>query len=109
MPTSTKSPEGSWPWVNQPPADYIAAWKRIVSRFRVLGATNAEWVWSPNIISGTANDFSPWYPGDAYVDWTGLDGYNWGSVHGKWRSFREVFEYSLGVIKRLSPRYVIIC
>jgi hypothetical protein len=98
----------SWPWANQSPADYIAAWKRIVSRFRNLGATNAEWVWSPNVISGSANDFSPWYPGDAYVDWTGLDGYNWGSVENVWYTFREVFQNSIGVITALSPRGIII-
>jgi hypothetical protein len=98
----------SWPWVNQPPADYIAAWTRIVSRFRVLGVTNAEWVWSPNVISGSAPDFTPWYPGDAYVDWTGLDGYNWGSVFNKWKTFRELFLYSIGVISALSRRGIII-
>jgi hypothetical protein len=93
----------SWPWLNQSPADYIAAWKRIVSRFRNLGATNAEWVWSPNIILDSADDFSPWYPGDAYVDWTGLDGYNWGSVDNVWHTFRELFQNSIGVITALSP------
>jgi len=98
----------SWPWVNQPPADYIAAWKRIVSRFRSLGVTNAEWVWSPNVISGSATDFSPWYPGDAYVDWTGLDGYNWGSVENVWYTFHEIFQNSIGVITALSPRGIII-
>jgi beta-mannanase len=97
-----------WPWLNQPPADYIAAWKRIVSRFRNLGATNAEWVWSPNVISDSAEDFSPWYPGDAYVDWTALDGYNWGSVENVWYTFREVFQNSIGVITALSPRGIII-
>jgi hypothetical protein len=99
-----------WPWLNQPPADYIAAWKRIVSRFRSLGVTNAEWVWSPNTVTvgGSAKDFTPWYPGDAYVDWTALDGYNWGTVHTGWRTFREVFQNSIGLITALSPRGLII-
>ena len=100
-----------WPWLNQPPADYIAAWRRIVGRFRALGATNAEWVWSPNTVTvggSSARDFPPWYPGDEYVHWTGLDGYNWGTVHTGWRTFREVFEYSIGMITALSPRGVII-
>jgi hypothetical protein len=100
----------SWPWLNQPPADYIAAWKRIVSRFRSLGVTNVEWVWSPNTVTvgGSAKDFTPWYPGDAYVDWTALDGYNWGSVENVWYTFREVFQNSIGVITALSPRGIII-
>ena len=99
----------SWPWLKQPPKDYIAAWRQIVARFRNLGATNAEWVWSPNIISYSADDFSPWYPGDAYVDWTDLDAYNWGTVHNNpWRTFQEIFGDSIGVITALSPRGIII-
>ncbi|HEV7481547.1 MAG TPA: hypothetical protein VGO13_00410, partial [Solirubrobacterales bacterium] len=35
------------------------------------------------------------YPGDAYVDWTGLDGYNWGTNPARpdrWRSFDDLFK-----------------
>jgi beta-mannanase len=32
-----------------------------------------------------------YYPGDTYVDWTGVDGYNWGKRNGGWQSFEEVF------------------
>jgi beta-mannanase len=39
-------------------------------------------------------DLASLYPGDGYVDWTGLDGYNWGtnpaSARG-WRSFDQLF------------------
>ena len=33
------------------------------------------------------------YPGDAYVDWTGLDGFNWGKRRGSpgWQTFNQVF------------------
>jgi hypothetical protein len=34
------------------------------------------------------------YPGDEYVDWTGLDGYNWGTNPAKpdrWRSFDQLY------------------
>ncbi len=34
------------------------------------------------------------YPGNAYVDWTGLDGYNWGTNPAKpdrWRSFDQLY------------------
>jgi beta-mannanase len=34
-----------------------------------------------------------YYPGDDYVDWTCVDGYNWGSTNGGgWQSFHDVFE-----------------
>jgi hypothetical protein len=32
-----------------------------------------------------------YYPGDAYVDWTGVDGYNWGTTNGGWQTFQQVF------------------
>ncbi len=34
-----------------------------------------------------------YYPGDAYVDWTGVDGYNWGTSQPgfAWQSFHDVF------------------
>jgi hypothetical protein len=34
------------------------------------------------------------YPGDDYVDWTGLDGYNWGTNPARpdrWRSFDQLY------------------
>jgi beta-mannanase len=35
-----------------------------------------------------------YYPGDAYVDWTGVDGYNWGTSDPDfdWQSFHDVFK-----------------
>ena len=33
-----------------------------------------------------------YYPGDAYVDWTGVDGYNWGTINGGWQTFQQVFK-----------------
>ena len=100
-----------WPWLKQPPEEYRAAWQRIVTRFRLLGASNAEWIWAPNIMFPDGRlDFRPYYPGDPYTDWTGFSGYNWGTVHTGWRTFREIFRYSIGVITKLSSsRDIIIC
>ena len=59
------------------PADFIAAWRHMHQVVEAAGATNVTWVWCPNI--DTRHKFTPFeelYPGDAYVDWTGLDGYN---------------------------------
>lgn len=57
------------------PADYIAAWRHIRQIFWAAGATNAAFVWCPNVgqPSGTASQ--QWYPGDSYVDWIGVDAY----------------------------------
>jgi hypothetical protein len=46
--------------------------------FTAVGATNVTWVWAPNHM-GTSSQYptlSTLYPGDAYVDWTGLSVYN---------------------------------
>ena len=43
---------------------------------------------------GNAADLASLYPGDEYVDWTGLDGYNWGTNPAKpdgWTSFDQLF------------------
>ncbi len=48
---------------------FVAAWRHIRTIFRAEGATNAAFVWCP---SGHG-DVTPYYPGDAYVDWVAAD------------------------------------
>lgn len=62
---------GGWfPWGEQP-EDYKAAFRRVSKRIEET-APNAEMVFCPNV------DFpiEDYYPGNEYVDWLGLDGYN---------------------------------
>ena len=70
---------------------YVSAYKHIHDLFTAAGATNVIWAWCPNVTdtNGTNKTTMDYYPGDAYVDWTGVDGYNWGG--GDWQSFRQVF------------------
>jgi hypothetical protein len=98
---------GHWfPWsegVNgNQPGEYVAAWRHVHDIFTSVGATNASWVWCPNIDPNNAFlDLASQYPGDAYVDWTCLDGYNWGTNPVKpdrWRSFDELYESTYGKI-----------
>jgi hypothetical protein len=69
---------GGWyAWGRSP--DYVAAWRHFHDLVVAEGATNVTWTWVPNSIwSDPESDPRPYYPGDAYVDWTGLDSYNWG-------------------------------
>jgi hypothetical protein len=63
------------------PERVVAVWQYVVDRFRQVGADNVKWLWVPH---GPSTDRSeePWnkvenyWPGDDYVDWIGLDGYN---------------------------------
>ena len=91
---------GDWfPWsegVNgNQPGEYVAAWRHVHDIFTAVGATNATWVWCPNVDPGQKlQDLASLYPGDDYVDWTGLDGYNWGTnpaTPDGWKSFDQLF------------------
>ncbi|MEX2238536.1 MAG: glycosyl hydrolase [Dehalococcoidia bacterium] len=74
-------------------SDFIRAWRRVVRTFRDRGANNVKFIWAPNIGWSGTTPFSECYPGNAYVDWIGLDGYNGGSAldWGGWQSFEKIF------------------
>lgn len=58
-------------------ADFVAAWRHIHDLAETAGANNVTWVWAPNVDpTGKFTAYAQLYPGAAYVDWTGLDGYN---------------------------------
>jgi hypothetical protein len=98
---------GGWfPWsegVNgNKSGEYVTAWRHVHDIFTAVGATNVSWVWCPNV--DPTNDFQnleSLYPGDKYVDWTGLDGYNWGTNPAKpdrWRSFDQLYKSTYDTI-----------
>ncbi|HLM98659.1 MAG TPA: glycosyl hydrolase [Bryobacteraceae bacterium] len=72
---------------------YVSAYRHIHDLFVAAGATNVVWAWCPNVTDtpGGNRTTMDYYPGDAYVDWTGVDGYNWGVKNGGWQSFEQVF------------------
>jgi hypothetical protein len=75
-----------------PPAEYIAAWRRIQGIFADRGADNVEWVWCPTAWSFVTDTARPYYPGDANVDWICADGFNWYPAMPPWKSFTKIFE-----------------
>ncbi|HTE68919.1 MAG TPA: glycosyl hydrolase [Actinomycetes bacterium] len=61
-------------------ADFIAAWRKVVTVFRGQGVTNADYLWIMTAFSFKARDRRravDWYPGEAYIDYMGADAYNW--------------------------------
>jgi hypothetical protein len=101
---------GNWfPWsegANGNQADqYVAAWRHVHDIFSEVGADNVTWVWCPYVdLEGALHNLSSLYPGDEYVDWTGLDGYNWGPRRGGWVSFNDVFESTYSaIISSIAP------
>jgi hypothetical protein len=83
---------GNWyPWAGSPDK-YKKAWTYIYNVREAVGASNVYLVWCPNNTSqpGDAwNNIAAYYPGDQYVDWVGMDGYNWGAA--SWQTFDAVF------------------
>ncbi|MEU7901260.1 glycosyl hydrolase [Actinoplanes sp. NPDC049118] len=75
---------GDWyPWGaarnDKDPGAYVECWRRIHDIFAEEKAKNVSWVWSPNWNSAPVagwNSFEALYPGDRYVDWVGVSGYN---------------------------------
>jgi hypothetical protein len=72
-------------------ADYAAAYRHIVQRFRADGAMNVSWVWDTMGYSGYYSLYTGGlYPGDDVVDWIAWDPYNWYLCHSSsWKSFSE--------------------
>lgn len=90
------------------PEKYVDAYRHVHDLFKQLGANNVIWVWSPNEgnpVGASWNALENYYPGDAYVNWLGMDGYNWGTSRpwSRWRSFDEIFGDFYGRLTKLAP------
>lgn len=101
---------GNWyPWsagVNgNTAADYVDAWRHVHDVFAAHGADDVRWVWAPNVVYPGSTPLTALYPGDAYVDVLGVDGYNWGTSvpWGSWVSGRQVFEQTFAELRALAP------
>jgi len=102
---------GTWyPWSEarngNGAGEYVQAWRHVHGIFRAVGATNVTWVWSPNTVYPGSIALASLYPGDAYVDWVAMDGYNWGTNPIKpsgWRTFFEVFRPTYDALVALAP------
>jgi hypothetical protein len=86
--------------------EFVAVWRRVHGIFRQEGATNVRWVWSPVAHSEEHTPYGRVYPGDAYVDWFGISGYNWGNTRewSRWQSFSGIFGASYKILQGISPR-----
>jgi beta-mannanase len=108
---------GNWyPWGiannSSDPSLYVRAYRHVHDLVRASGATNVQWIWAFN--NGSTpdagyNDPAASYPGDAYVDWVGIDGYNWGygpswdPTGNHWVSFASAFDSSYAKARSIAP------
>jgi len=88
---------GNWyPWSSAVVGaeNYKAVHRYIKNKFDSLGMDNIKWIFSINWENVPKdNHYRDSYPGDSYVDYIGIDGYNWGVSQpwSKWMSFNEIF------------------
>lgn len=88
--------------------EFVQAWRHVHDIFEQVGAHNVTWVWSPNVIGPGTDPLESLYPGDNYVDWLGMSGYNTGThparPGGRWQTFEQVFSGTYAALRVLSPR-----
>lgn len=104
---------GNWyPWGQRAPERFVAMWRHVRRVFddAGLGPSHLLWIWCV-----TNRDHGPFaaeafYPGDDWVDWLGLDGYNWGASRpdARWEPPAAVLEPMLRRLRALSARPVAI-
>jgi mannan endo-1,4-beta-mannosidase len=100
---------GNWyPWGygHASPAMFVAAWRHVVRVFRAAGAANVTWLWTVNSVEGegAASSLSQWWPGAAWVTWTGIDGYYYQATD----TFGSVFGSTIADIRTFSRAPLLI-
>ena len=83
---------------------FVSAWRRIVWLFRKFGAQNVIWIWNPNVSMPGTTALKPWYPGDQWVTYVGLDGY---FIHPT-DTFGTVFDQTLRQLSAFTKKSVFV-
>jgi mannan endo-1,4-beta-mannosidase len=84
---------------------FVAAWRHVHDIFAQVGAENVTWVWCPNVdFTRKLIPLNRVYPGHNYVDWTCLDGFNWGDRKDSagWQNFNQVFHETYKRVLRIA-------
>ncbi len=95
---------------NSTPQDFILAWRHMHDIFQKESVKNVQWVLSFNTSSDSTIPYAKLFPGDAYIDWVAIDGYNWGNTHdwSKWTNFNGVFRNSYNELTSLTEKPVML-
>ena len=85
-------------------ANVAEAFRHIVKIFKEEGVTNVKWVWTTNASNqGSGTTLTGNYPGDDYVDYISIDGYNWGKCQSwsSWQTFSQVFKKAYNALANI--------
>jgi mannan endo-1,4-beta-mannosidase len=95
----------SWGYRSVPPSTFVAAWQHIVTLFRGQGADNVTWLWTLQADEqGKTGPVEDWWPGDAYVDWVGIDGYYYTPSD----TFANVFGQTIDQVRHFTDKPVLL-
>lgn len=103
------APEANGPWYDYgwsqaPPGEWVAAWRHVVTVFRRAGARNVTWLWTINVDFPRSGPIKDYWPGAAYVDWIGIDGY----YVRPGTTFTSVFGRTLGEVRAITRKPVLL-
>jgi len=103
---------GDWYAWSNGPANYAAAWRYVWNKMMSgTGFTKShiQWVFEPisPYEKDTAHDFRNYWPGDQYVDWLSLDGYN-SAGSQPWYQPYEVFDVMLYKLRDFRPHLPVL-
>ncbi|MBR5412555.1 MAG: dockerin [Fibrobacter sp.] len=85
-------------------ANVAEAFRHIVKIFREENVENVKWVWTTNASNaGKGSTLTGNYPGDEYVDYISIDGYNWGQCQSwsSWQTFSQVFKKAYNALANI--------
>jgi endoglucanase len=107
---------GNWyPWSGEiiTANVYIKTYRYIKNLFDNITDDKVEWVFSINwedLPPSESNFFMNYYPGPGYVDYFGIDGYNWGDTRkwSHWLEFAEMFKRSYQIVTSKTNKPIII-
>ena len=96
----------TWGNTHTSPADFVDAWRHIVTLFRAAGAENVSWLWTINTVHTQSNVPAPrpWWPGSNFVTWVGIDGY----YVDPSSEFASVFGPTIAYVRTLTRKPIFI-
>ncbi|HET7324403.1 MAG TPA: glycosyl hydrolase [Halococcus sp.] len=90
------------------PKDYVEMWRRMHGIFSktAMDETDIQWIWSPNVTEVGNIKTERYYPGDKYVDWVGLDGFNFGGTqwYSGWDSPEVLYDPMMNRMRKLTSK-----
>lgn len=93
-----------WGWNHVAPAEWVAAWRHVVTVFRSQGAYNARWVWDMGGGRYAASRVRSYWPGARYVDWVGINAY----FTAPDRTYQYVIGDMVTAIRRFTSKPIIL-